>query len=193
MSQQVVAELQREFPQYILRVHADCGDETVILRRQGLLPIIDFLRAGMEPASGRMDMLVGLCGNEYPERADSFEAVYHLLSSETWKRLRLRVPVSKSRPVLPSLSALYKSANWYERETWDMFGIQFEGHPHLRRLLNPWRKQGHLLRKQVRDVQTMGRDETAVESLGIRSHVRSNGSETVVEHYASSHPATHGL
>ena len=78
-----------------------------------------------------------------------FQIVYQLHSREHDARIFLRVPVEEDNPSLPSLVPLYPNANWYEREIWDLFGIRFEGHPDLRRLLLPKGWEGHPLRKDV--------------------------------------------
>jgi NADH-quinone oxidoreductase subunit C len=76
-----------------------------------------------------------------------FEVNYHLLSLDRKERLRLRVNVSGQDPVLPSVTAVWPTANWHERENYDLFGIRFEGHPHLTRILLPDEWEGHPLRK----------------------------------------------
>jgi len=90
--------------------------------------------------------LIDLCGVDYPEREQRFEVVYHLLSVKYNRRLRLKVYTDENSPV-PSATAVYSAANWWEREAWDLFGIHFEGHPDLRRLLTDYGFEGHPLRK----------------------------------------------
>ncbi len=91
-------------------------------------------------------LLIDICGVDYPQRAQRFEVVYHLLSTTHNMRLRLIVDADESSFV-PSLHAVFPCAPWYERECWDMFGIRFENHPDLRRLLSDYGFQGHPLRK----------------------------------------------
>lgn len=83
----------------------------------------------------------------WPKQNPRFHIVYQLYSIQKQLRIGLRVPISGQRPSLPSLSGLYANANWREREIWDMFGIHFEGHPDLRRILMPHDWEGHPLRK----------------------------------------------
>jgi NADH-quinone oxidoreductase subunit C/D len=80
--------------------------------------------------------------------AADFTVLYHLASHERNEQVRVKVPLSGSSPVLPSIADLWPNANWYEREIWDMFGVRFDGHPHLRRLLMPVTWDGHPLRKE---------------------------------------------
>ncbi|MFH0777550.1 MAG: NADH-quinone oxidoreductase subunit C [Candidatus Eisenbacteria bacterium] len=95
----------------------------------------------------RYDFLSDLCGVDWPERAERFEVVYHLYSTKHNSRLRLKVRLSEHDPSLPSVSQIWPTANWHEREAYDMFGIQFTGHPDLRRILNPDDFSGFPLRK----------------------------------------------
>ncbi len=194
MSRVVLEELQRAFPQYVRETHSHRGDDTAIIEAEGLLPIVTFLREKISPRIGRMNKLVDICGNDYPDRPERLEAVYHLMSTDTWKRLRLRVPVSSAHPKIPSLVDHYKTANWYERETYDMFGIQFEGHPFLKRILTHWKFEGHPLRKDYPKEKRQHLDESApIEWFGVKSHTKEDGTETLVVNIGPSHPVTHGI
>ena len=91
-------------------------------------------------------MLIDITAVDYPKRNKRFEIVYHLLSLNNKNRLRVKTFVNENTSV-PSLTEIYKSANWYERETWDMYGILFEGNYDLRRILTDYGFEGHPLRK----------------------------------------------
>jgi len=94
------------------------------------------------------EMLSGITGVDYwPEQEPRFHVIYFLHSMKNKTRLGLRVPVSGMKPVLPTVESVYPNANWYEREVWDMFGVQFEGNSDLRRILMPADWEGHPLRK----------------------------------------------
>ncbi|HRY26324.1 MAG: NADH-quinone oxidoreductase subunit C [Geminicoccaceae bacterium] len=90
--------------------------------------------------------LVDICGVDYPEREQRFDVVYHLLSMHHNQRIRVRVTTDEATPV-PSTTGLFRSAGWFEREAWDMYGILFSDHPDLRRLLTDYGFEGHPLRK----------------------------------------------
>jgi NADH-quinone oxidoreductase subunit C len=83
----------------------------------------------------------------WPEGEPRFQVVYQVYSMQNFLRLGLRVPVSALSPKVPTLEGVYPNANWFEREIWDMFGIHFEGHSDLRRIMMPYDWQGHPLRK----------------------------------------------
>ena len=91
-------------------------------------------------------MLVDLCGVDYPGASPRFQVVYHLLSVELNQRIRVRIEVDAEMPI-PTVTGIYNSANWYEREAWDLFGIAFADHPDLRRILTDYNFDGHPLRK----------------------------------------------
>jgi NADH-quinone oxidoreductase subunit C len=94
------------------------------------------------------NMLSGQSAVDYwPAESPRFHVIYQLLSVGTRERIGLRVPVSGENPSVPSIEEIFPNANWYEREIWDMFGIRFENHADLRRILMPFDWQGHPLRK----------------------------------------------
>jgi NADH-quinone oxidoreductase subunit C len=93
------------------------------------------------------DMLLDITAVDYPTREPRFDVVYHLLSLPFNRRLRIKVRVGEDNPQLDSVTSLWGSANWLEREVWDMFGIGFSGHPDLKRILLYEEFQGHPLRK----------------------------------------------
>ncbi len=94
----------------------------------------------------RFGCLIDICGVDYPDREQRFNVVYHLLSPWLNHRVRVRIATDETTPV-PSVIELFPCANWFEREAYDLYGILFEGHPDLRRLLTDYGFQGHPLRK----------------------------------------------
>lgn len=99
--------------------------------------------------------LMDVCGADYPQREPRFDVVYNLLSLHHNQRLRLKVQVKDGESV-PTVTGVYSSAGWFERETWDMYGIPFSGHPDLRRILTDYGFEGHPLRK---DFPLIGRTQ----------------------------------
>jgi NADH-quinone oxidoreductase subunit C/D len=130
----------------ITPVPADAGldQPTWIVEREVLADLARELRDNRET---RFDLLMDLAGVDFPDRPERFEAVYHLYSVPRNARLRLKVAVAESDPVLPSLVPVWNAANWAEREVFDMFGLRFTGHPNLSRILCHEAFQGHALRK----------------------------------------------
>jgi NADH-quinone oxidoreductase subunit C len=92
------------------------------------------------------EQLIDLAGVDYPDRARRFDVVYHLLSLSQNRRVRLKIETDEDTPV-PTITGVYPCADWYEREAFDMYGIFFEGHPDLRRILTDYGFHGHPLRK----------------------------------------------
>lgn len=138
--------LQQHFPGEILAITDSYGDLAITLKRERILEICRLLRD--DPAI-LMNLFIDLCGVDYlPQRAEPrFEVVYHLYSISRGKRLRLKIPLHSNDPALDSVSPVYEAANWFEREAFDLFGIIFNHHPFLRRLLCHHQFVGHALRK----------------------------------------------
>jgi NADH-quinone oxidoreductase subunit C len=118
------------------------GQVCLTLAPQHILPACQALRDEFG-----FDMLSDETAVDYETSEPRFHVVYQLYSLKQNQRLSLRVPVSGQEPRLPSIVGVYPNANWHEREIWDMFGIRFEGHPDLRRILMPDDWVGHPLRK----------------------------------------------
>jgi len=138
-------EALREFaPQAIEDVQVFRGETTVFLRAEHLLRACEFLRDAPGLAFKYLSDVTAV--DHYPKER-RFEVVYHLLSLENYQRLRLKVRVSGDDPRAASVIAVWPAANAFEREVFDLFGIRFEGHPYLRRILLPDDWEGHPLRK----------------------------------------------
>ena len=142
----------------------------------------------------RFDLLLDLCGADYPDREERFEAIYHLYSIPRGERLRLKVPVGEADPVLPSLIPVWKAANWFEREAFDMFGLRFEGHPNLSRILCHEGFQGHPLRKDYDPARRwiFTEDKVYQPKFDLPEAGEDDMFERMVINLGPSHPATHG-
>ncbi len=119
------------------------GELTVTANLAHLKDLVEFLR---DDASCRFSSLVDITAVDLPERVARFDVVYHFLSMYRNQRIRVKVAVREDEMV-PSIAGLHPSANWFEREVFDMFGILFSGHPDLRRILTDYGFRGHPLRK----------------------------------------------
>ena len=128
------------------------GELTVVANLADLEALVEFLR---DDASCRFSSLVDITAVDHPERAQRFDVVYHFLSMYRNQRIRVKVAV-REEEMVPSLVDLHPSANWFEREVFDMFGILFSGHPDLRRILTDYGFRGYPLRK---DFPTTGYTE----------------------------------
>ncbi len=128
------------------------GELNVDVAPSNLVEFVDFLKSNQ---SCRFSTLVDITAVDYPERAKRFDVVYHFLSMYQNQRIRLRVSIREDEMV-PSIVGVHPSANWFEREVFDMFGILFTGHPDLRRILTDYGFRGYPLRK---DFPTTGYTE----------------------------------
>ena len=128
---------------YVHATDVAFGELVVEARADQVVRVLKFLK---DDAACRFEQLTDLCGVDYPERDPRFDVVYHLLSMSHNRRMRLKVGVNEDQPV-PSVTEVYPSAGWWERETWDLYGIHFAGNPDLRRLLTDYGFNGHPLRK----------------------------------------------
>src|SRR5579875_3183286 len=121
--------LSAALPDAVLASEIRHGELCVRIVREALPRVLQFLR---DDARCRFNVLVDICGVDYPERERRFEVVYNLLSLPLNQRIRLKLETGEDEPV-PSAVSLYSSAGWWEREAWDLFGIAFAGNPDLRR------------------------------------------------------------
>jgi len=136
--------LKEKYPEAVLQTLLPQGDATAVIRAEFLTKVVDFLK---NDARLLFNVLVDITAIDYLGRHPRFDVVYHLLSLPFNRRLRLKVSVEDGGPGLDSLTPFWGSANWLEREVWDMFGIRFAGHPDLKRILMYEEFQGHPLRK----------------------------------------------
>ena len=175
-----------------LQIEEASDGHTVITVDRGR--ILDVLRAFRDRPELRCNLLADVCGVDYPDREQRFDVVYHLASLEHLHRFRVKVPVAEGDAVVPSAYGVYKAADWFEREAYDMFGIRFEGHPNLKRILTHEAFQGHPLRKDYDPAQRwfLTDAETMVPEWATAPSEDDDHFETQVLNLGPSHPATHG-
>ncbi|WP_342452442.1 NADH-quinone oxidoreductase subunit C [Pararoseomonas baculiformis] len=141
LGEQVAAAMP---PGAVLEAFVVRGAElTIRIRRDAVLPVMAVLRTDPRFA---FEQCMDLCGVDWPERAERFDVVWNLLSLTHNHRIRVVTTTDAENPV-PSVTAIWPTAGWFEREAWDMYGIAFEGNVDLRRLLTDYGFQGHPLRK----------------------------------------------
>ncbi len=136
-------QLRTENSEWVVSESVEFGEVTIIVTAANIDDICLKLRDEFD-----FNLLADLCGSDLgPEEAPRFEVNYHLFSTVHHKRLRLKVLLDEEKPEIASVTEVWKTANWHERETFDLLGIIFEGHPDLRRILLPSDFDGHALRK----------------------------------------------
>jgi NADH-quinone oxidoreductase subunit C len=147
VSQVVLDKLKERFGTAILETHAFFGDETAVIEASQWKSVCAFLRE--DPALD-FDMPVDLCAVDYPNRTPRLEVVLHLYSVPLGHRIRLKARVGDEEAngaELDSITSIWPGMNWLERETWDMSGVRFRGHPDLRRILMYPEFEGHPLQR----------------------------------------------
>ncbi len=140
----VLADLVRgKLAQELISAEVKAGELTIVVSRPAIAKVLKTLR---DDADFRFSVLIDICGVDWPEREQRFDVVYHLLSLTQNQRIRVKVMTDEDTPV-PSVTGVFSSAGWYEREAWDLYGIVFSDHPDLRRILTDYGFEGHPLRK----------------------------------------------
>jgi NADH-quinone oxidoreductase subunit C len=147
MSKRVLEYLKQKFGDDIYETHSQFGDDTAVVNPARWLEVARFLRDDPRCA---MNMFVDITAVDYPHRTPRFEVVCHLRSLDKGHRIRIKARVGDEEgegAEIDSVVSLWKGANWFEREAFDMFGVVFRGHPDLRRILMYPEFKGHPLRK----------------------------------------------
>lgn len=141
----LVAALQHEHQEWVTDVIEAFNEITIVVPREHIVAACSFLKTSPDT---RFDFLSDICGADRGvEEEPRFEVNYHLFSTTKHHRLRLKVLLNEEDPHVSTVTGVWRTANWHERETFDLFGVIFDGHPDLRRILLPDDWQGHALRK----------------------------------------------
>ncbi|MDE0119979.1 MAG: NADH dehydrogenase (quinone) subunit D [Bdellovibrionales bacterium] len=181
--------LRQRFPNTHFTFYQSFGDNIIVVSPSSVLSLLKFLKE-----EKYFDFLMNISGVDYPKRDDRFEIVYELFASKTAFRLRVKTSVSESGTV-STVQSLWKTADWFEREIYDMFGVEFENHSNMNRLLTHHQFKGHPLRKDYpADYQ-----QHCTEALPLHFDRGFDGDKEGVEekdliplNIGPSHPATHG-
>jgi NADH-quinone oxidoreductase subunit C/D len=205
MSEALVGRLRQELGDAILRTESHLGDEAVWVAPDHLPAILEHLRS-----REACELLLDVVGNHFPEREEPFEVTYLLRSIARKHRVRVKLAVTEGGEV-DSVTGLYHSANWHEREVYDLFGVRFRNHPDLRRILCHHQFEGHALRKdypiergQECTVPELLFDESTIQEATDHADAVAKGdaatavadeihpSDLLTVNIGPSHPATHG-
>jgi NADH-quinone oxidoreductase subunit C len=144
MSQKVIDRLKARFAEAVTQSGVSAGDAFAVVRRESWFDAVKFLR---DDPDCLMDHFIDLTCVDWPGRQERFEVVLHLRSMKHDHRIRVKTTATEAEGQVDSLTPLYKGANWFEREAYDMYGVKFAGHPDLRRILLWEAFEGHPLRK----------------------------------------------
>lgn len=144
MNELIIQKLKERFPGSIEATDEFRGDLTVQVKKEDIVLVGEFLKNDPELA---FDLIIDLLGVDMYRPEGRFEVIYNIYSIKNRKYVRLKVLVDESDCVVPTLTGVWPGANWHERETYDMVGVKFSGHPDLRRMYMPEEFQYHPLRK----------------------------------------------
>lgn len=140
---QLLAHVEAGLENEVLSSTIAHGELTIVVPREHIIRALMFLK---EDSECLFQSLVDISGADYPKRRNRFDVVYHLLSYSMNQRIRVKVETDEETPVASAVG-VFSSANWFEREIWDLYGVMFSGHPDLRRILTDYGFAGHPLRK----------------------------------------------
>ena len=173
MSEELIDIVEDEFADEVLASHTRHGNDTVVVDRESVAEILEFLRDDEET---EMNFLRNISCVDYHQRVPRFEVVYILYSIRHKHMLMVRAPVREDDCSVPTVSHLYPCAQWIEREVYDMYGVEFDGHPDLRRVLLYEEFEGFPLRKDYPKQQGqprtefIARERDAVEEYQVYVH-----------------------
>ena len=136
-------QIAAALPEDVIEHAVALGELVVRVQRNSIVRVVTFLR---DDGNCQFSCLMDLCGVDYPEREERFEVIYNLLSLRHNQRVRVKLTTDSETPV-PSVTGVFGSAGWWEREAWDLYGIYFSDHPDLRRILTDYGFEGHPMRK----------------------------------------------
>ena len=141
--EQLQTEIHRALDGTLTQSSVLLGELSISVARSEIKNVLEKLRDDPQIS---MNQLMDICGADYPERPERFDVIYHLLSLKYNARVRVKVQTSEGMPV-PSVVSVFKTAGWFERECWDLYGVAFSDNPDLRRILTDYGFEGHPLRK----------------------------------------------
>lgn len=144
MKELIEKKLKEKFSDSIVEIVHFRDELTILVNKKSIVEILKFLRDDDELS---FDLLIDVCGLDRAKRKDRFEVIYNIFSIKNRQRIRIKARVDETDCMIDSVSSIYPTANWHERETYDMFGIKFNNHPDLRRIYMPEEFEYYPLRK----------------------------------------------
>ncbi len=181
-------DLDKHFKTNQYRFSHSFGDDVLEIPKEDVIPVLRHLKLNQ-----KFDFLMDVCGADYPNREKRFEVIYHLFASRDGRRLRVKTQLAEGEHV-ETATKVWKGADWFEREAYDMFGIRFQGHPNLRKILTHHQFQGHPLRKDYEaDRQQHCTDVLPIHFDNVGDERGDVLNENLVPlNIGPSHPAMHG-
>jgi NADH-quinone oxidoreductase subunit C/D len=165
------------------------GELTIEVRADRIVPVMKFLR---DDPLAKFLVLIDLTAVDYPQRAQRFDVVYHLLSMHNNTRIRVKARLGEEETI-PTITDIFPCADWFEREAFDMYGLVYQGHPNLRRILTHEAFQGHPLRKDYDPARRWILTEDKIWQPKLEAPERKDSMfERMTINMGPSHPATHG-
>ena len=145
--QEIIQKVQDKFGGSVLETSDNLGETTVTIKRDCIVDLMQFLN---EESDLSFDFLMDVCGVDYLEIGglERYGTTYHLYSMQHNHRIRVKAFIPETDPTIETISHIWEAANWAEREVYDMYGIEFNNHPDMRRILNPDDFEGFPLRKE---------------------------------------------
>lgn len=177
MSEELIEIVEEEFEEAVLDSHSRLGNDTVVVEKSSVPEVVRFLK---ETPEADMNFLRNISCVDYHQRVPRFEVVYILYSTEHGHMLMVRAPVKEDDPTVPTISHLFRCAQWIEREVYDMYGVEFSDHADLRRVLLYEEFEGYPLRKDYPKqkgqprTEFIARERDAVEEYEVFVHGESS-------------------
>lgn len=181
-------DLDKHFKTNQYRFSHSFGDDVLEIPKEDVVPVLRHLKLNQ-----KFDFLMDVCGADYPNREKRFEVIYHLFASRDGRRLRVKTQLAEGEHV-ETATKVWKGADWFEREAYDMFGIRFQGHPNLRKILTHHQFQGHPLRKDYEADRQQHCTDVLPVHFDNEGDVRGDvlNENLVPLNIGPSHPAMHG-
>ncbi len=179
-------DLEEKFAGEKFEFESQNGGNIISLSPAQVVPVLKHFKD-----SGRFDFLMQVAGSDFPEREKRFEVTYELFSSKNAKRVRLKTRVAENEQI-PTATQVWRGADWFEREIYDMFGVRFDGHHNMRRILTHHQFKGHPLRKDYPADLQQHCTETLPLHFDEDPNYQDSGRDLVPLNIGPSHPATHG-